>query len=90
MDHLTFDEIVDFVSMTEYNQKAIDLASVVNGHICKCDECLKVVRSMQLIYDEFSALAQKQSFRSYISESIVSDIRRCSENLMDDKEELFI
>lgn len=90
MEHLTIDEIIDFVSMTEYNQESIDLAAIVNGHICKCDECLNVVRALQLIHDEFSALALKQSFKSYVNESIVSDIGKGLENRMDDEKDYYI
>ena len=55
MEHLTVDEIIDFISLTELNNEAIVLSSAVNGHIRKCKDCLKLVKSFQIIYDEFSA-----------------------------------
>ena len=50
------DEILNFVSLTELNNESIELSATVNGHIRKCEKCLKLVRSFQMIYDEFSRL----------------------------------
>lgn len=35
MEHLTVDEIIEFVSLTELNNEAINLFASVNGHIRK-------------------------------------------------------
>ncbi|MBQ2880646.1 MAG: hypothetical protein IJE40_00105 [Clostridia bacterium] len=53
MDHLTVDEIMDFVSITEINEETMQLTAKVNSHIRNCKECLKLVQSYQEIYDEF-------------------------------------
>lgn len=65
MEHLTVDEIIEFVSLTEFNSKSLSLSATVNGHIRKCGKCLELVRAFQLIYDEFSRLNTRMSFREY-------------------------
>lgn len=52
MDHLTLDEIIDFVSLTDLNEESIQLMGAVNAHIARCRECRELVRSYQLVYDE--------------------------------------
>ena len=66
MKHLTVDEILDFVSLTELNSKSIELSAKVNGHIRECDRCLKLVRAFQMLYDEFSNLNSSGSFKNYL------------------------
>ena len=51
MNHLTLDEIIDFVSLIELNKESMQLISTVNSHIAECDECRELVRSYQLVYD---------------------------------------
>lgn len=65
MEHLTIDEVLDFVSMTELNAESIRLSAAVNGHIRKCDRCLKLVQSFQLLYDEFSRLQLNGGFKAF-------------------------
>lgn len=57
MKHLTVDEIIQFVSLTELNSRAIRLSAAVNGHIRGCAECLKLVRAFQMTHDGFQGLA---------------------------------
>ena len=52
MNHLTLDEIIDFVSLTEINEETIQLMGKVNAHMAECRECRELVRSYQLVYDE--------------------------------------
>ena len=52
MNHLTLDEIIDFVSLTEINEESIQFMGKVNAHIAQCRECRELVRSYQLVYDE--------------------------------------
>lgn len=66
MKHLTVDEMMEFVSLTELNADAIMLSAAVNGHIRKCDKCLKCVQAFQLIHDEFSNLRNNGDFRTYL------------------------
>ena len=66
MDHLTVDQIIDVVSLTKLNKEAAELSAAVNGHIRRCDKCLRLVRAFQMIYDEFSQLSTSGDFRKYI------------------------
>lgn len=64
MNHLTLDEIIDFVSLTEINEESIQLMGKVNAHIAQCRECRELVRSYQLIYDEVFSEAYRGAQRS--------------------------
>ena len=73
MTHLTVDEILDFVTMTEFNQASLELASYVNTHITKCPKCFKAVSAFQTIYDEFSVIydsPDKQQYLDYLKVQI--------------------
>lgn len=70
MKHLTVDEILNFVSLTELNNESIELSAAVNGHIRKCKKCLKLVRAFQMIYDEFSRLNVGGDFKDFITENL--------------------
>lgn len=52
MDHLTLDDVIEFVSLTEINEESMQLISAVNTHIATCGECRALVRSFQMVYDE--------------------------------------
>ena len=71
MKHLTVDEIIDFVSLTELNSEAVKLSATVNGHICRCRKCLKLVTAFQTVYDEFVD-ANAKAF----NKQIIGDILR--------------
>lgn len=64
MEHLTVNEIIDFVSINELNEKSINLAAKVNAHILKCDDCLEKVKAFQLLNDEFSNLRKEEPTES--------------------------
>ena len=68
MEHLTVDDMIRFVSLTELNNEAIELSASVNGHIRRCRECLERVRAFQTIYDEFTALSGSGDFRRQMIE----------------------
>lgn len=76
MNHLTFEEIIAFVSFTEINQETIALSAAVNGHIRTCDKCLRLVRAFQLIYDEFTALNTDVDFIKYVLDNYLMDPNR--------------
>lgn len=73
MNHLTVDEIIEFVSLTELNSEAINLSASVNGHIRKCEKCLELVRSFQMIYDEFSRMSFDGSFKKYVVNEVFKE-----------------
>lgn len=62
MKHLTFDEIIDFISFEKLDADTMNLASAVNGHICECQECFELVKSLQLIYEELQELGKASDF----------------------------
>lgn len=66
MRHLTVDEIIDFVSMDRINAETLQLASMVNAHIGKCEKCLRRVKAFQSLYDEFVRLGKASYFDSVI------------------------
>ena len=52
MDHLTLDDIIEFVSLVEINDESKKLISQVNTHIARCAQCRALVRSFQMVHDE--------------------------------------
>ncbi len=66
MKHLSVDEIIAFVSLTELTDEAIQFSAYVNGHIRQCERCLELVRAFQMIYDEFTKLHTSRDFKAYI------------------------
>lgn len=72
MKHLTVDEIINFVSLTELNDEALVLCAYVNEHIRKCKRCREIVRAFQMIYDEFTKNAACRDFKKYILENYLN------------------
>ena len=72
MKHLTVDEMINFVSLTELNAEALMLSATVNEHIRNCDKCLKRVQAFQLIYDEFAKLQGSGDFKNFILSKLQS------------------
>ena len=70
MKHITVDEIIRFVSLTELNDEAVALAADVNAHIAGCDKCLELVNAFQLIYDEFITLNKQCDFKEHLTDVI--------------------
>lgn len=68
MKHLTVDEIIQFVSLTELNDEALALSVVVNSHIRRCKECLNLVRAFRLLYEEFSRIENGGEFAKLAKE----------------------
>ena len=68
MEHLTVDEMIRFVSLTELNAEAVELSASVTRHIRKCRDCLKRVQAFQMIYDEFTELCEHGDFANYVQE----------------------
>ncbi len=79
MKHLSIDEIIDFVSLTELNGDSITISATVNGHIRKCEKCLKLVRSFQMVYDAFSRLQVDGDFKKYVTEAVLKEQDRNEE-----------
>lgn len=69
MDHLTLDDVIEFVSLTEINEESMQRISAVNTHIAACDECRVLVRSFQTVYDE---LTRADGFAEADTEDVVA------------------
>lgn len=52
MNHLTTEEIIEFVSLEKLDDKAFTLITKVNDHIRECNECRKNVSAFQTVHDE--------------------------------------
>lgn len=59
MKHLSANEIIEFVSLTELNDEAKNLCATVNGHICKCKKCFELVKAFQMVKDELNSEIEK-------------------------------
>ena len=59
MDHLTTEQIIEFVTFDEMNADTIKLAAKVNAHILKCPHCLDLVQSYQLLDEAFDREFEK-------------------------------
>ncbi len=86
MKHLTVDEMLKFVSLTEFNSEAIELSAYVNGHIRECDRCLKLVGAFQLIYDEFSRSGSDCDLRQYVLDKVLRDFEQADETIETEQE----
>lgn len=73
MSHLTFDEVVEYVSLSKLNEEALLLASKVDTHIRDCDECLELVRAVRAIYEEFVRMNKNKNFAAFIDDSASMD-----------------
>ena len=67
MNHLTVDQVIEFVSIEELNEETIGLAVSVNAHICRCGKCLKMVRAFREIHDAFGKL-QEGDFATFLQD----------------------
>ncbi len=67
MNHLTVNEIIEFVSLEELNDVTLEFCSHVNGHIRECEECRKLVNAFQAVYDEFCRLGNAKDFEEYLN-----------------------
>lgn len=61
MKHLTIDEMIAFVSISELDTASLELASRVNTHIVKCDLCRSKVSAFQEVFDELNKAGTVES-----------------------------
>lgn len=54
MKHLTPEEMIDFVSISELTPETLALVSKVNTHIRQCESCLTRLQSFQFVNDELT------------------------------------
>lgn len=65
MNHLTVDEIIEFVSSSKSNAETLQLISSVNQHIRMCSKCLSLVNAFQIVHDEFIKIGDSREFNNY-------------------------
>lgn len=83
MNHLSENEIIDFVSMDKLDGEALSLAAKVNTHLLSCEECRKLVSAYQAVYDEFCNHGFKEAFRSSITGNNLQDRPCTAEEIME-------
>jgi len=81
MKHLSVDEILDFVTLTEPNAEAVALCASVTRHIRCCGACRKKVRAFLDLHDAFLRLGNSGDFRSFASGA--ADFESEAENELD-------
>ena len=69
-EHITVDEIIQFVSFDKMDSASLANASKVATHIRTCDDCLQKVKAYQLVYDELSKLGHKHRFKEIAREKV--------------------
>lgn len=70
-EHLSFDEMEQYIGCRELNQQSIELAKRVNFHLCQCNECKKQYDLIKDIYENTRQYAlnrgsQKTPLTSFI------------------------
>ena len=60
VEHLTFEELLEFNAMTLTELRAGDLASRVTSHIRTCKQCREALACMQRAEDKIAASAAKK------------------------------
>ena len=57
-EHLTTEQIIEFVSINELTEENIAKMKVVNAHVYRCEECAVRVRAFQTVGKEFALLGK--------------------------------
>ena len=73
MNHLTFEEIVEYVSLKKLDERALLLSSKVDTHIRACEKCLELVRAVRSIHDEFEKMKDNHQVPDFIKDSAELD-----------------
>lgn len=89
MNHLTIDEIIEFVSSCNADTETLQLISKVNQHIRSCSQCFQLVQSFQMVYDEFTASDEETTFERYLYQRKIFNRNGCfadpKENVVEDE-----
>ena len=75
MNHLTSDEIIEFVSSNRADKETLQLISTVNQHIRECPKCLHIVKMFQIVHDEFIKIGDNIEFKNYFYNVIKKENR---------------
>lgn len=82
MKHLKIEQIIDFVSLTQFDPEAVALSATVNGHIRRCQKCLRMAKAFQMIHDEFSHMSNCDDFKQYVN-AAVTELEHKSEKTLE-------
>ncbi len=57
-EHLSAEQIIEFVSIDELTEETMAKMNAVNAHIYQCEECAKRVKAFFDISDEFARIGK--------------------------------
>jgi len=58
VEHLTLEEIIEYVAIDKLNTENLDLIARVGYHITRCEECDKMVTAVRTMHKEFVKLGK--------------------------------
>lgn len=68
MEHLTLEEIIEFVAVDNLDTENLDLIAKVGYHTARCEECDKMVAAVKTMHEEFVKLGKlSQSGQSVLT-----------------------
>ena len=74
MEHLTIEEIIEFVSFEKMDAESLKLASRVNAHIRSCPSCMRKVRAFQLVMEELSCMGKRATCKSVARQKVSKEL----------------
>lgn len=80
MEHLSIEEIINYVTADKVDNRTLDLLSKVNGHIRNCPTCRKLVSSYELINDEL----KKEALKTELDWDYFNDLIQEKQNIEKD------
>ena len=79
MVHLTVEEMIDFVSFKKPDDRILALASKVNAHVYKCEECREKLEAFQTVYDGLVKYGREITLKKSISKQITKKLQETAE-----------
>lgn len=77
LEHLSIDEIINYITANKVNMETLDLLSKVNGHIRTCCECREKVLAFETVNDEL----KKDMYEKGLDLNHISDLIKIKENI---------
>lgn len=74
MEHITFDELAEFVSHSGNAAEFLKLAARINAHICSCPECYSVYDALVSLQDSVEDLQCENSLREKIQLGLLKSV----------------
>lgn len=80
MNHLTVDEIISFLSISKIDAESLELASNVNSHLIKCEQCRSKVRAFRDVFDSLFSAEGVESIRANTAlDELISSMEQTAE-----------